>query len=154
MNKIQKEQLAVAALENGTVIDHIPTKSIFKVVDLLDIKKLTSSVTIGYNLSSKRCGKKGIIKVADVFFPDETLNRIAIIAPNARINIIRDYEVVDKHTVSLPDDIIGIAKCGNPVCITNNEPMATHFIVADRDNGILRCKYCGRAFRSDEIEII
>lgn len=154
MNKIKKEELAVAALENGTVIDHIPTQSLFKVVNLLGIKNLTSSVTIGFNLDSKKCGKKGIIKVADVFFPEETLNRIALIAPNAKINIIRGYEVVDKHTVTLADEIVGIVKCGNPKCITNNEPMTTHFHVVDKENVVLKCRYCERSFRDDEIEII
>jgi aspartate carbamoyltransferase regulatory subunit len=72
MYKLKKEELAVAALENGTVIDHIPTQSLFKVVNLLGIKNLKNSVTIGFNLDSSKCGKKGIIKVADVFFPEET----------------------------------------------------------------------------------
>ncbi|MGN1245229.1 MAG: aspartate carbamoyltransferase regulatory subunit [Muribaculaceae bacterium] len=155
MTKIKKEELAVAALENGTVIDHIPTQSLFKVVNLLGIKNLTSSVTIGFNLDSKKCGKKGIIKVADVFFPEKTLNRIAIVAPNAKINVIRGYEVVDKHTVTLPDDIVGIVKCGNPKCITNNQPVKTHFHVVERgENVVLKCHYCERSFRDDEIEII
>ena len=147
-----KKELAVAALENGTVIDHIPTQSLFKVVNLLGIKNLTGSVTIGFNLDSKKCGKKGIIKVADVFFPEKTLNRIALIAPNAKINVIRGYEVVDKYT--LPDEIVGIVKCGNPKCITNNEPVETHFHVVDRDNVVLKCHYCERSFKDDEIEII
>ena len=155
MTKIKKEELAVAALENGTVIDHILTQSLFKVVNLLGIKDLTSSVTIGFNLDSKKCGKKGIIKVADVFFPEKTLNRIAIVAPNAKINVIRGYEVVDKHTVTLPDDIVGIVRCGNPKCITNNEPVDTHFHVVERgDNVVLKCHYCERSFKDDEIEII
>ena len=102
MNNMKKE-LAVAALENGTVIDHIPPHSLFKVVDLLGIANLPNSVTIGNNLSSRRYGKKGIIKIADVFFPEETLSRIALVAPNANINVIRNYEIVDKHRVSLPD---------------------------------------------------
>ena len=144
MVKIKKEELAVAALENGTVIDHIPTQSLFKVVNLLGIKNLTSSVTIGFNLDSKKCGKKGIIKVADVFFPEKTLNRIALIAPNAKINVIRGYEVVDKHTVTLPDDIVGIVKCGNPKCITNNEPMNTLFSVTDAEQGTILCHYCNK----------
>ena len=149
-----KKELAVAALENGTVIDHIPTQSLFKVVNLLGIKNLTGSVTIGFNLDSKKCGKKGIIKVADVFFPEKTLNRIALIAPNAKINVIRGYEVVDKYTVTLPDEIVGIVKCGNPKCITNNEPVETNFHVVDRDNVVLKCHYCERSFKDDEIEII
>ena len=89
-----KKELAVAALRDGTVIDHIPAQSLFKVVRLLDVENLTSSVTIGYNLDSKLIGKKGILKVADVFFPIETLNRLAIIVPNVNINEIRDYKVV------------------------------------------------------------
>lgn len=145
MNKIKKEELAVAALKNGTVIDHIPTELLFKVVDLLGIKNLKNSVTIGFNLDSKKCGKKGIIKIADVFFHEDTLNRIALVAPNVKINIIRDYEVVDKHTVSLPDDIYGMVKCSNPKCITNNEPMKTHFHVINKENIILKCHYCERA---------
>ncbi len=151
MNKIKKEELAVAALKNGTVIDHIPTELLFKVVDLLGIKNLKNSVTIGFNLDSKKCGKKGIIKIADVFFHEDSLNRIALVAPNVKINIIRDYEVVDKHTVSLPDDIYGMVKCSNPKCITNNEPMKTHFHVINKENIILKCHYCERAVGKDNI---
>ena len=152
MNENKKE-LAVAALENGTVIDHIPSESLFKVVDLLGIQSIESSVTIGYNLDSKKCGKKGIIKIANITFPETTLNRIAIIAPNAVINIIKNYEVVEKHKVSLPDNIYGIVKCTNPKCITNNEPMRTHFHVIDRDNMILKCHYCERTESKDKITL-
>lgn len=154
MAKIKKEQLAVAALQNGTVIDHIPTQSLFKVVNLLGISNLTNSVTIGFNLDSRKNGKKGIIKIADIFFPEETLNRMAIIAPNAKINIIRDFDVVDKHTATLPDDIIGIVKCGNPKCITNNEPMKTHFHVIDNDDTVIKCHYCERTIDKDDIELL
>ena len=153
VNKEQKE-LAVAALQNGTVIDHIPTESLFKVVDLLGLKDLTDvSVTIGNNLSSGRMGKKGIIKVADLFFPEETLNRIAVIAPNVVVNIIRDYEVVEKLHVTLPDDLIDIVKCNNPKCITNNEPMRTHFHVIDREHTTLRCHSCERPVAQQDITL-
>src|SRR5574344_1710136 len=153
MSKIKKEELAVAALKNGTVIDHIPTQSLFKVVNLLGIQKQTNSVTIGFNLDSKKCGKKGIIKIEDVYFPEDTLNRIALIAPHAKINIIKGYEVVEKHTVSLPDEIIGIVKCSNPKCITNNEPMKTHFHVIASDPLVLKCHYCDRTVCDDEITL-
>lgn len=153
MNKTHKE-LAVAALKNGTVIDHIPALSLFKVVNLLGISKLDKSVTIGNNLDSHKYGKKGIIKIADVYFPEEVLNRIALIAPNAKINIIQDFEVVEKYTVSLPVDIIGIVKCGNPKCITNNEPMKTHFHVIDHDKIDIKCHYCERTAKHDEIVIM
>ncbi len=153
MNDIKKKELAVAALKNGTVIDHIPSDSLFKVVDLIGIQSIESNVTIGNNLDSKKYGKKGIIKVADINFPKTTLNRIAIIAPNAVINIIKDYEVVEKHKVSLPDNIYGIVKCNNPKCITNNEPMRTHFHVIDRENRVIKCHYCERIETKENINL-
>ncbi len=153
MNDIKKKELAVAALENGTVIDHIPSDSLFKVVDLLGIQSIENNVTIGNNLDSKKYGKKGIIKVADITFPESILNRIAIIAPNAVINIIKDYGVVEKHPVSLPDNIYGIVKCSNPKCITNNEPMRTHFHVLDRENMVIKCHYCERTETKDKITL-
>ena len=153
MNDTKKKELAVAALKNGTVIDHIPSHSLFKVVDLLGIQSIKNNVTIGYNLDSKKYGKKGIIKVANITFPEATLNRIAIIAPNAVINIIKDYEVVEKRKVELPDNIYGIVKCSNPKCITNNEPMRTHFHVIDRENMILKCHYCERTEDKDKITL-
>ena len=153
MNDTKKKELAVAALKNATEIDHIPSDSLIKVVDLLGIQSIKNNVTIGYNLDSKKYGKKGIIKVANITFPEATLNRIAIIAPNAVINIIKDYEVVEKRKVELPDNIYGIVKCSNPKCITNNEPMRTHFHVIDRENMILKCHYCERTEDKDKITL-
>ncbi|MCF0214748.1 MAG: aspartate carbamoyltransferase regulatory subunit, partial [Muribaculaceae bacterium] len=101
MTKVNHDYLAVAALKNGTVIDHIPTDAIFKVADLLGIKDATTSVTIGYNLDSQHMGKKGIIKVADTFYSEADVSRIALVAPHAVINIIKDYEVVEKKQVTL-----------------------------------------------------
>lgn len=150
---ISKQELAVAALKSGTVIDHIPSRSLFKAVRILGIENLDTAVTIGYNLDSKKLGKMGIIKVADVFFPEETLNRIALIAPSAVVNIIRDYEVVEKFPVTLPDTIVGIVKCGNPKCITNNEPMRTKFHVVDRDDVAIACHYCSQVVKSIDAKI-
>lgn len=149
MNK--KTELAVAALRNGTVIDHIPVEALFKAVDLLGIAELDKSVTIGCNLESKRLGKKGIIKVADTFFPAEILSRIAIIAPSAVVNTIRDYEVVSKEPVVLPDVIVGIVECNNPKCITRNEPMKSVFNVVDRTPVTLSCHYCEHEISGKDI---
>lgn len=140
---MDKKELAVAALRNGTVIDHIPSAVLFKAVKILGIESIETSVTIGNNLDSGKLGTKGIIKVADVEFPESTLNRIAIIAPTAKVNVIRDYEVVEKRAVTLPDTLVGIVRCTNPKCITNNEPMRTKFTVIDRNPVIIRCDYCG-----------
>lgn len=148
-----KKELAVAALRCGTVIDHIPSNVLFKAVRILGIENMTNHVTIGNNLDSDKLGTKGIIKIADVEFPEATLNRIALIAPRAKVNLIRDYAVVEKHRVTLPDSIVGIVRCGNPKCITNNEPMKTRFEVIDRDNVTIRCHYCGHTVNSKEAQI-
>ena len=154
MKTTQKKELAVAALCNGTVIDHIPSEALFKAVRILGIERMKTNVTTGNNLSSKRLGSKGIIKVADVEFPEDVLSRIALIAPHAKVNVIRDFEVAEKRPIKLPDEIVGIVKCGNPKCITNNEPMPTRFWVVSRDNPVtIRCHYCGHTVTSDKANI-
>ncbi len=150
MTTTAKKELAVAALRQGTVIDHVPNNVLFKAVKILGIERMNNNVTIGNNLSSKRLGLKGIIKVADVEFPEDVINRIALIAPHAKINIIRDFDVVEKRQVQLPDEIVGIVRCGNPKCITNNEPMRTRFHVVDREDVTIRCHYCGQSVKSGD----
>ena len=108
---------------------------------------------IGNNLDSKKIGKKGIIKIADKFFEEEEINRIAVVAPNVKLNIIRDYTVCEKKNVELPEELKRIVKCSNPKCITNNEPMNTVFKVLDREKIILKCQYCERVMNQDEIEL-
>ena len=127
-----KQELQVAALKNGTVIDHIPSEKLFTVVQLLGVEQMTSNITIGFNLDSKKLGKKGIIKIADKFFCDE----------------------VEKKEVKMPDELRGIVKCANPKCITNNEPMATIFHVIDKDNCIVKCHYCEKEQKREEITIL
>ncbi len=154
MTPNNKKELEVAALENGTVIDHIPSDKLFKVVSLLGIDKQKHGITIGNNLDSKKLGKKGIIKVADTFFEESEINKIAILAPSAKINVIRNYEVTEKHTVSLPKVLRNIIKCGNPKCVTNNEPMGTCFYLIEEDDTLaVKCHYCERVITKDNIEI-
>lgn len=143
-----KDKLQVAALENGTVIDHIPSELVFQIVDLLGLKDLSSSVTIGYNLVSQKVGRKGIIKVADKFFTDEEISRLSIVAPNVVLNIIKDYEVVEKKTVIIPDELHGIVRCHNPKCISNNEPMVSFFHVINKEQRILKCHYCEKEMKA------
>ncbi len=150
-----KKELAVAALRHGTIIDHIPSSAVFKAVKILCLEDTPHAVTIGCNLASAKLGTKGIIKVADMVFDDSTLNRIAIIAPSAVINIIRDYEVVAKHPVTLPDTIAGIVRCANPKCITNHEPMPTKFDVVQREPEVeIRCHYCNHIVPGSEAKIL
>ena len=151
--KENKKELAVAALRAGTVIDRVPCNMLFKAVRILGIEQMTNNVTIGNNLSSHRLGTKGIIKVADMEFAEDVLNRIALIAPNAKINIIRDYEVAEKRRVTLPDEIVGIVRCDNPKCISTNEPMRSRFTVIDRDDVTIRCHYCGHTVKAGDANI-
>lgn len=141
-------ELSVAALRDGTVIDHIPASVLFRVASLLGLDTAKTAVTIGNNLPSRKLGTKGIIKVADYFPEQEVMDRIALIAPSAVVNTIRGYKVVEKRPVALPEVLVGAAKCPNPKCITNNEPMRTRFEVENSIDGDvnLRCHYCGRTF--------
>ena len=151
---MNKEELQVAALENGTVIDHIPTDKLFTIVSLLGLKNSDLNITIGNNLPSKKLGKKGLIKVADRFFSDEEISRLSVVAPNVQLNVIRNYEVVEKKQVIMPDVVKGIVKCGNPKCITNNEPMTTIFHVVDKEKGGLKCHYCEKEQNKESIKLL
>ena len=104
---------------------------------------MNNNITIGFNLKSKKLGTKGIIKIADKFFCDEEINRIAVVAPNVKLNIM-----------TLPDELCGIVKCSNPKCITNNEPMPTRFHVIDKDKCIIKCHYCEKEQTRENIEIL
>ena len=143
--------MLVAAIENGTVIDHIPSEKTYQVAQLLKLAELETPVTIGYNFLSKKLGKKGIIKVENKWFTDEEISRLSVVAPNIVLNIIRNFEVVEKKTVTTPEEIRGIVKCNNPECITNNEPMQTHFHV---ENGILTCHYCEMEQDINKVELV
>lgn len=148
---MQKNEMLVAAIQNGTVIDHIPSEKAYQVAQLLKLADLNTPVTIGYNFLSKKLGKKGIIKVENKWFTDEEISRLSVVAPNIVLNIIKDFEVVEKKTVTTPEDIKGIVKCNNPKCITNNEPMLTHFHVS---NGILTCHYCEKEQDINRVELV
>lgn len=151
---MDKNQMLVAAIENGTVIDHIPAEKTYQVVNLLRLEKLSTQVTIGYNYKSEKLGCKGIIKVEDKFFTDEEISRLSVVAPNIVLNIIRGFEVVEKKTVLTPDELRGIVRCNNPKCITNNEPMQTLFHVTDKEHGTLKCHYCEKEQGIDKVELV
>lgn len=151
---MSKKERLVAAIENGTVIDHIPANKTSQVATLLKLSKLKNPVTIGYNYPSKKVGCKGIIKVSDKFFTDEEISRLSVVAPKVVLNIIKDYEVVEKKTVETPDEIRGIVKCNNPKCITNNEPMDTVFNIVDKAHGILKCRYCDKEQDINNVQLV
>ena len=149
-----KTERQVAAIKNGTVIDHIPAEKTYQVVNLLQLETLETPVTIGYNYPSNKIGRKGIIKVSDKFFTDEEISRLSVVAQNVVLNIIHDYEVVEKKTVKTPDELRGIVKCNNPKCITNNEPMNSVFHVVNKEKGILKCHYCDKEQFIEKVELV
>ncbi len=154
MLHMKDRKLEVSAIENGTVIDHIPANVLFKVISILNLDKIDKQITFGTNLISKKLGKKAIIKLSDTFFIDKEINKIALVAPQAKLNIIRDFNVVEKKVVEVPEEIIGIAKCMNPKCITNNEKIVTRFSVESGKGVQLKCHYCEKITDQDHIEIV
>ena len=146
-----EKQLKVNAIKDGTVIDHIPTNSLFKVIKILKLEDSAHMVTFGNNLDSRLMGYKAIIKVANRFFKDEEVNKIALVAPHAKLNIIRDYEVVEKRLVEIPKEIFGIVNCFNPKCITNAENILTKFEVISDKPIALKCFYCEKITNENEM---
>ncbi len=149
-----EKHMEVRAIENGTVIDHIPASSLFKIIDILQLEKETNRITFGTNLESKRMGSKAIIKINNRYCKPEEINRIALVAPMAKVNIIKNYEVTEKLKVEVPTHIEEFVKCANPKCITNKQPVKTAFEVLKLDGEIaLKCRYCEKTTRQ-EFEII
>ena len=141
MNKEQRK-LNVTAIENGTVIDHIPANNVFKVLHILKLENNKNQVLLGDNLESKKYGRKGIVKVSNTYFEGNEINKIALVAPTATFIEIKNFEVVTKKHVEVPDQIKGIVKCFNPNCITNFVNVPSRFTVVDKENMRLLCHYC------------
>ena len=151
----EKKKLKVSAIRNGTVIDRIPANELFHVIEILGLTSGDFQMTFGTNLESKVLGKKAIIKISDKFFEEDDVNRIALVAPDAKLNIIRDYAVVEKRQVSIPSEIHGLARCLNPRCVTNHEPVETRFTTRMSPNGLyLRCHYCEKETSGKNLQII
>ncbi len=154
MSELKKGELVVSAIKNGTAIDRIPPQSLFKVISILGLEKIGTQITFGNNLDSKKLGKKAIIKITDKFFDDEEINKIALVAPEAKLNTIREYQVVEKREVEVPDEVIGIVKCVNPKCITNNENITTKFYVTSKKPVTLKCRYCEKMIEQEQMTIL
>ncbi len=149
-----KKELVVSAIENGTVIDHIPTDVVYQVIRILGLENYNDEVLIGNYLHSKKFGRKGIVKIKNKFFDKDEVNKIALVAPMASIITIRNYAVVEKIKAEIPDHIDHIIKCMNPKCITNFEHITTRFDVVDKENLKLRCHYCEKFTTKDTMKFI
>lgn len=150
----ERKELKVNAIENGTVIDHIPTQSVFQVIKMLGLNNCDNQILFGTNLESQKYGKKGIIKVSGRFFDPEAVNKIALVAPTATLIEIKNYKVSAKKDVSIPTDVNNFVKCVNPNCITNHEDVAPKFEVIDKKDVKLQCKYCEKTTAQDNFSFI
>ena len=150
-----KSELKIKAIENGTVIDHITANKslhILKILGLPDDDII--NVTVAMNVSSKETGRKDIVKIENREIDHQELNQIALIAPKATINIIKGYKVVKKDQIILPEVITSLIKCTNEKCITNyeNEPITSRFNVIESQPPVLRCHYCEKLIKNEDIE--
>ncbi|MFH1946569.1 MAG: aspartate carbamoyltransferase regulatory subunit [Candidatus Magasanikbacteria bacterium] len=148
-----KKQLLVAAIKDGTVIDHIKAGHALKIIRLLNLADHNKLVTVGLNLPSKATKIKDLIKVEGRELTPEEINRIAIFAPQGTINIIKNYEVVKKFHAQIPDVVEYVIVCPNPKCITNHENMDSKFHALEEEKKItLKCHYCEKKFNEEEIK--
>ena len=147
----EKEQLQVEAIKNGTVIDHIPAGQALNILKHFHILDNNDRITVGFNLPSKANGHKDLIKVENVRFTEEQANQLSIFAPNATVNIIEDYKVVNKRNIDLPESVTAVFKCPNTNCITNVEKTAvTNFKVINKNGKIqLKCRFCEKVFNKE-----
>ncbi len=138
----ERKELKVSAIENGTVIDHIPAKSVFQVIHMLNLNESENQILFGTNLDSKKYGKKGIIKVSNRYFDSADVNKIALVAPTATLIEIKNFKVIRKQDVVIPDAVSRFVRCVNPNCITNHEEVITKFKVVNKKEIKLQCQYC------------
>jgi len=143
---MEQSELMVRRIKEGTVIDHIDEGKGLQVLDALRIDgKDGSLITIALNVPSGKFKKKDIIKVENKFLKDDDTNKLAIIVPNATINIIKNYKLVEKRRVALPNEVDRIFRCSNPDCITNStEHIESVMDVIDKEGRVLKCRYCSR----------
>lgn len=151
----KKQELKIKAIENGTVIDHITANKSLHLLKILNLpNEESANITIAMNVSSKQIGRKDILKIENRELAHEELNQLALIAPKATINIIRDFKNIKKEKIILPDEITSLIKCTNPKCITNftNEPITPKFKVIEKYPPVVRCHYCERLIKTEEID--
>lgn len=144
----------VRKISDGIVIDHIPAGQALNVLRILGVKGEEGyKVAMAMNVESGKLGRKDIVKVEGRELAAEEVNKIALVAPDATVNIIKDYAVSKKAKVRLPDEIRGIVKCTNPNCVSNQprEPVTSAFEVASRSPVLLVCRYCGSYVTHEDV---
>lgn len=142
----------VYAINEGTVIDHIPCTKALKVIAILGLEN-EGILSIGIGFSSKKLGRKDIVKIENKYLKKEETDKISLIAPQATINIIKDGKVKEKRKIELLEEYINLVKCLNPNCITTVTDVNTRFRIINKSPLVLRCHYCERTVKEGELEI-
>jgi aspartate carbamoyltransferase regulatory subunit len=139
----------VAALRHGTVIDHLNSGMALRALEILGFPQKGAAL-LGIGLESGKMGRKDILKLENVELTPEQIGKLAVFGPRATVSFIRDYKVVEKVSVKLPETISGILRCPNPNCISNHERVETRFHVENAQPIDVRCHYCERRIREGE----
>ena len=150
---MNEKVMKVQPIRNGTVIDHIIAGKGVKIMDLLGFNQEGTAILSIMNVKSKKLGRKDIIKIEDRELSEEDINKIALLSPRCNINIIRNYTVSEKIEAKVPRVNIGIAKCNNQNCISNNQRnLESKLELKDEENFTLKCMYCKRGINGTELE--
>lgn len=148
------DTLSVSAIKYGTVIDHIVAGQALRIIYLLAMQKNPNQVTIGLNLPSKRLGLKDLIKIENRILTEDEANEIVIFSPAATINVIKNFQVVDKIKTHLPSVARGVFTCPNRLCITQTEPVESYYYIREQGKKIsLACHYCEQEFDRDKVKV-
>ena len=147
---METPKLSVEAIEKGTVIDHIPAGKGLIILRQFKLLHYGSAVTVGFNLPSKTQGSKDIIKITGVWLDDNAANRLALFAPEAVVNTIDHFKVINKRRLTLPDEIAEVFRCPNTNCASHGEPVKSRFYVRKQSGQTkLKCHYCEKTFSRD-----
>ena len=149
---MEKKQYSVEAIQNGTVIDHIPAGKGLAILRQFKLLHYGSAVTVGFNLPSKTQGSKDIIKITGVWLDDTAANRLALFAPEAVVNVIEDFQVVSKRHLTMPSEISEVFRCPNTNCASHGEPVKSRFYVRTKNAQTrLKCHYCEKTFSRESV---
>ena len=149
---METPKLSVEAIEKGTVIDHIPAGKGLIILRQFKLLHYGSAVTVGFNLPSKTQGSKDIIKITGVWLDDNAANRLALFAPEAVVNTIDHFKVINKRRLTLPDEIGEVFRCPNTNCASHGEPVKSRFYVRKQSGQTkLKCHYCEKTFERESV---
>ena len=147
--------LSVPAIEHGTVIDHINSEQTLRILRVLDVLRQKKKITVGFNLASKRMQVKDLIKIENHLLTENEANELTVLAPEATISIIQDFEVSKKFAASLPNSVERIFVCPNESCISNQESVETKFKTQQLAKKIkLICHFCEKSFERDDVKLV